>query len=72
MTFETVLFGDPMRNKGYIRGSFGSALKRIELKESGIPVYEQQHAIEGIRTFRHFIDDDKHYNFGDLPSRRTT
>ena len=60
MTFETALLGDLMGDKGYIRGPFGSALKRAELKESGIPVYEQQHAIEGIRTFRYFIDDDKY------------
>lgn len=49
-----------MGDKGYIRGPFGSALKRAELKESGIPVYEQQHAIDGVRTFRYFIDDDKY------------
>jgi type I restriction enzyme S subunit len=49
-----------MGDKGYIRGPFGSALKRPELKESGIPVYEQQHAIDGVRTFRYFIDDDKY------------
>lgn len=49
-----------MGDKGYIRGPFGSALKRAELKESGVPVYEQQHAIEGTRAFRYFIDDDKY------------
>lgn len=49
-----------MGDKGYIRGPFGSALKRAELKENGIPVYEQQHAIDGVRTFRYFIDDDKY------------
>jgi type I restriction enzyme S subunit len=49
-----------MGDKGYIRGPFGSALKRAELKESGIPVYEQQHAIDGVRTFRYFIDNDKY------------
>lgn len=60
MAFETTPLGELMGNKGYIRGPFGSALKRAELKVSGIPVYEQQHAIDGIRTFRYFIDDDKY------------
>lgn len=45
--------------KGYIRGPFGSALRRPEMKQSGIPVYEQQHAIYGIRDFRFFIDELK-------------
>lgn len=49
-----------MGDKGYIRGPFGSALKRAELKKSGIPVYEQQHAIDGVRIFRYFIDDNKY------------
>lgn len=49
-----------MGDKGYIRGPFGSALKRAELKDSGIPVYEQQHAIDGTRTFRYFVDEDKY------------
>ena len=31
--------------KGYIRGPFGSALRRNELLDEGIPVYEQQNAI---------------------------
>ncbi len=46
-------------DKGYIRGPFGSALRRPELKTKGIPVYEQQHAIYGSRDFRFYIDDEK-------------
>lgn len=42
--------------KGYIRGPFGSALKRGEMKTEGIPVYEQQHAIYDTRNFRYYID----------------
>ncbi|KDC80354.1 restriction endonuclease subunit S [Bordetella bronchiseptica] len=60
MVFKTTPLGELMGDKGYIRGPFGSALKRAELKKVGMPVYEQQHAIEGIRTFRYFIDDDKY------------
>lgn len=52
--------GDLLGNKGYIRGPFGSALRRNELLDEGIPVYEQQHAIEGIREFRYFINETKH------------
>ena len=51
---------DVLRENGYIRGPFGSALKRGELKNSGIPVYEQQHAIYNNRVFRFFIDDKKY------------
>ena len=46
--------------KGYIRGPFGSALKRSELLDSGIPVYEQQHAIRNSREFRFFVDSNKY------------
>jgi type I restriction enzyme, S subunit len=60
MAFDTTPLGELMGDKGYIRGPFGSALKRAELKENGIPVYEQQHAIDGVRTFRYFVDDDKY------------
>jgi type I restriction enzyme S subunit len=56
---ETTL-GQVLGRKGYIRGPFGSALRRPEMKTSGIPVYEQQHAIYGSRDFRFFIDDKKH------------
>lgn len=55
--------GNLLEPKGYIRGPFGSALKRNELLNSGIPVYEQQHAITGIRSFRYFINENK---FNDL------
>src|SRR4030042_1440800 len=50
---------DMLSEKGYIRGPFGSSLKRGEMKSEGIPVYEQQHAIYNIRDFRFFIDDIK-------------
>ncbi len=49
-----------LQEKGYIRGPFGSSLKRKELKTSGIPVYEQQHAIYGTRDFRYYIDNQKY------------
>lgn len=51
--------GELLGKKGYIRGPFGSALKRTEMKQSGFPVYEQQHAIYNSREFRYFIDGDK-------------
>ncbi len=59
MSFRFVPLGSLLRDKGYIRGPFGSALKRGEMKQMGTPVYEQQHAIDGTRSFRFFIDDDK-------------
>ena len=46
-------------NKGYIRGPFGSSLKRGEMLPSGIPVYEQQNAIYDNRVFRYFISEKK-------------
>ena len=51
---------DALGEKGYIRGPFGSALRRPELKTNGIPVYEQQHAITGTREFRFYIDEQKY------------
>lgn len=48
-----------LEEKGYIRGPFGSALKRGEMKEEGIPVYEQQNAIYDNREFRYYIDEEK-------------
>lgn len=54
-----VVLADLLQKKGYIRGPFGSALKRAEMKSEGIPVYEQQHAIYNSREFRFFIDDNK-------------
>jgi transposase len=59
MDFKRVPLGGLLGDKGYIRGPFGSALKRPELKKQGIPVYEQQHAINGARDFRFFIDENK-------------
>lgn len=52
--------GELMDEGGYIRGPFGSALVRRELKKSGVPVYEQQHAITGMREFRFFVDEEKY------------
>lgn len=50
---------DILEPNGYIRGPFGSSLKRGELKNEGIPVYEQEHAIKGTRHFRYYIDQNK-------------
>ena len=60
MSFDFAPLGSLLTEKGYIRGPFGSALRRQELKESGIPVYEQQQAIDGHRKFRFFIDKTKY------------
>ncbi len=57
---KTVLLGDVMAERGYIRGPFGSALRRPEMKTEGIPVYEQQNAIYNHRKFRYFIDEEKY------------
>ncbi len=46
--------------KGYIRGPFGSALKRGDMEKTGILVYEQQNAIYNHRRFRYFIGDEKY------------
>lgn len=54
-----VVLSDVLLPKGYIRGPFGSALRRNELLPFGIPVYEQQHAISEIRDFRFFINEEK-------------
>jgi type I restriction enzyme S subunit len=51
--------GELLGEKGYIRGPFGSSLKRDEMKVSGIPVYEQVHAIHNTREFRFHIDELK-------------
>ena len=51
---------DILKEKGYIRGPFGSALRRPELKSEGIPVYEQQNAIYNHRIFRFFIGEEKY------------
>jgi len=53
--------GDLLGSKGYIRGPFGSALVRRELKETGVyAVYEQAQAISGSRNFRYFINQEKY------------
>ena len=46
--------------KGYIRGPFGSALKKDDMTDYGIPVYEQQHVIYNHRSFRYFISSEKY------------
>lgn len=51
--------GGILDKKGYIRGPFGSSLKRDEMKNKGIPVYEQRNAIYNSREFRFYIDQDK-------------
>ncbi len=51
--------GELLGTKGYIRGPFGSALRRPEMKSEGYAVYEQQHAIYNTRDFRYFIDENK-------------
>ena len=51
--------GQVLQHKGYVRGPFGSALKRGEMKEVGIPVYEQKNAIYNEREFRFFINEEK-------------
>lgn len=59
--WRKVKLGEVLGKKGYIRGPFGSALKRGELLENGpIPIYEQQHAIYGKKDFRFFIDYTKY------------
>src|SRR5437764_13430606 len=59
--WRTVNLADVLGPKGYIRGPFGSALRRGELLTTGgIPVYEQQHAIYHSRKFRFFIGEQKH------------
>ena len=57
--FNEVLLKDLLVEKGYIRGPFGSSLKRDEMKTEGIAVYEQFNAIYNSRKFRYFIDNEK-------------
>lgn len=57
--WQSSKLGELLASKGYIRGPFGSALKKDDMTTSGIPVYEQQHAIYDHREFRYFIDDQK-------------
>ena len=54
-----ISLGEMLQPKGYIRGPFGSALKKEYFVGNGVPVYEQQHAIYGKREFRYFIDDKR-------------
>jgi type I restriction enzyme, S subunit len=51
--------GDILGKRGYIRGPFGSSLRRGEMLDQGIPVYEQLNAIHNNREFRYFIDENK-------------
>lgn len=51
--------GELLSEKGYIRGPFGSALKKSFFVEIGVPVYEQRHAIHDNRDFRYFITEEK-------------
>jgi len=57
--WKEVTLGFVLQDNGYIRGPFGSTLKRGEMRESGIPVYEQKNAIYNTREFRFFIDETK-------------
>ena len=58
--FEEVELASILLKKGYIRGPFGSSLKRKDLLKKCIPVYEQQHAINNSRTFIFYIDEKKY------------
>ena len=60
MRSKYIKLSEALQEKGYVRGPFGSALKRSELKKEEIPVYEQQHAITGRRDFRFYIDQEKY------------
>lgn len=59
MKCSAVILAELLQPKGYIRGPFGSALKRSEMLSIGVPVYEQQHAIYNNRVFRFFISEKK-------------
>lgn len=59
MKYSTVILAELLQPKGYIRGPFGTALKRSEMLSIGVPVYEQQHAIYNNRVFRFFISEKK-------------
>lgn len=58
--WEVKSLGDLLEDKGYIRGPFGSALKKEDMQLTGFPVYEQQHIIDEHRNFRYFISDEKY------------
>jgi type I restriction enzyme, S subunit len=57
--WEVVELWEILQNKWYIRWPFWSALKRWEMIDSWIPVYEQQNAIYNHRNFRYYIDNEK-------------
>lgn len=57
--WSEIQLSDVLQPNGYIRGPFGSSLKRSEMMIEGIPVYEQQHAIYNSREFRYFISNEK-------------
>ena len=51
--------GRLLKDKGYIRGPFGSALVKKDMVKNGVPVYEQQHVIYNHRDFRYYITEEK-------------
>jgi len=57
--WKTKELGSILKDKGYIRGPFGSSLRRPEMVSEGIPVYEQKNAIYNERDFRFFITESK-------------
>lgn len=48
-----------LQPKGYIRGPFGSALKKEFFVSEGVPIYEQQHVIYNKRDFRYYVDSNR-------------
>lgn len=58
-TENMIPIGSLLREKGYIRGPFGSSLVKSDMVSSGVPVYEQQHAIYNHREFRYYITEKK-------------
>jgi len=58
--FKTICLVEVLKPKGYIRGPFGSALKKDDMTLDGIPVYEQQHVINNHRNFRYFISKSRY------------
>ena len=58
--WEVIELGECLETKGYIRGPFGSALRKSEMTTKGTPVYEQQHVIDNHREFRYYIDEVKY------------
>ena len=44
----------------YVRGPFGSALKKDDMLTCGVPVYEQQHVIDNHRDFRYYVSTEKY------------